>query len=135
MKSMVVTFERQTYTSKPDGTACVVVSADNLRTVLGAAKSIRLQWIGFRMSADCEVKLKAWESSYSGLRPSELAQGAGTPYFTSNALTVLRPAPENVTSGFGGNVEVTMEVRNSGSPGNTLVEADGMVAATLIMEE
>jgi hypothetical protein len=133
MKSMVTIFERQTYTSNADGSIRVVVSTDNLRAVLGAAKSIRLQWIGFRMTTNCEVKLKAWESSYAGMRPSELAQGNGNPYFTGTAITTLRPAPENVPAGFGGNVEVSMEVRNNTA--GTLVEADGMVVATLIMEE
>lgn len=132
MKTMIVIFERQTYTSKADGTAKVVVSADRLRTVLGQAKLIRLQWIGFRMAPNSEVKLKVWESSYAGLRPSELEQ-TGAPYFTSAAYTTLRPAAENATGPFGANVDVTMEVRNNAA--GTLVEVEGAVAATLVMEE
>ncbi len=132
MKTMVVIFEAQTYTSKADGSAKVVVCSDRLRAVLGQAKVIRLEWVGFRMSPNSEVKLKVWESSYAGMRPSELEQ-AGAPFFTSQALTVLRPAPENVTGPFGGYIDVTMEVRNS--VGATLVDVEGVVCATLVMEE
>ncbi len=132
MKTMVVVFEAQTYTSKADGTAKVVVSSDRLRTVLGQAKIIRLEWVGFRMSPNAEVKLKVWESSYAGMRPSELEQ-AGAPFFTSSALTAPRPASENVVGPFGGFVDVTMEVRNNA--GAVPVEVEGVVCATLVMEE
>jgi hypothetical protein len=132
MKSMVVVFDRQLYTSNSDGTAKSVACPDRLRSVLGQAKSIRLQWVGFRMTANCEVKFKMWESGYNGMRPSELA-ATGSPFFTSAAITALRPASENITGPFGGNVEFTMEVRNNAA--GSLVEADGLMACTLILEE
>ncbi len=85
------------------------------------------------MTPNAEVVLKVWESSYAGMRPSELKAGNGNPFWTSAAITSLRPAPENVTGPFGAFVEITMEVRTT--TGGTMAEVDGMVVVTLILED
>lgn len=132
MKVMEVVFERQVYTSKSDGTIQTAVSRDKLRSLLGQARSMRVQFIGFRMSANAEVVLKVWESSYPGLRPSGLKSGNGTAFWTGTAITGIRPAPQDVSGPFGGDVELTMDIRTT--TGGTMAEVDGMVVVTLFLE-
>lgn len=132
MKTMEIVFDRLNYTSNADGSVRVHVSPDRLREVLGQGTVLRVQFIGFRMTPDTEVKLKFWESSFSGMRPSELQAGNGNPFWTSDAYTTLRPAPQTVSGPFGGNAEFTMEVRKT--TGSTVAEVDGMVVVTLILE-
>lgn len=132
MKTMEVVFERQSYTSNADGSVKIHVSPDKLRTIIGQATAVRVQFVAFRMTPDTEVKLKFWESCYEGMRPSELQAGNGTPYWTSAAWTTLRPAPQTIDGPFGGDVEFTMEVRKT--TGSTQAEVDGMIVVTLILE-
>jgi len=132
LKIMEIVFERQVYTSKGDGTIQTVVSRDKLRSLLGQSLSMRVQFIGFRMTPNAEVVLKAWESSYSGMRPSELKSGNGGPFWTGTAIATLRPAPENITGPYGGDVEITMDIRTT--TGGTMAEVDGMVVITLFVE-
>lgn len=132
MKSLVVLFERNTYQSNTDGTARTWISRDELRKVLGQAKSMRVQIIGYRNAANTGVRLKMYENSYLDLRPSE-TNASGSPFWTGTEATTLRPAPENISGPFGANVEFTLEVRNTSAASQ--VEFDGIVVVTLILEE
>ena len=53
--------------------------------------------------------------------------------WTGTEATTLRPAPETITGPFGGNVEFTLEIRNTSAASQ--VEFDGIIVLTLIMEE
>lgn len=132
MKSIVIVFERSTWQSNSDGTLRTFVSRDSIREVLGQAKSMRVQIIGYRNLANTGVKLKMYENSYLDMRPTETNQ-SGAPFWTGTEATTLRPAPENISGPFGANVEFVMEVRNTAA--GTQVEFDGIVVVTLIIEE
>ena len=132
MKEMIVLFERNTYLSASNGAAQSWISRDELRKVIGQAKSIRVQIIGYRNMANAGVKLYMYENSTPDMRPTETNQ-SGAPFWTGTEATTLRPAPENISGPFGANVEFKMEVRNTAAA--TQVEFDGMVVLTLIMEE
>jgi len=132
MKVMEVVFERQVYTSKGDGTVLTVVSQEKLRSLLGQSLSMRAQFIGFRMTANAEVKLMAWESSYPSMRPTDLKPDNGSPFWTGAAITGLRPTPETIPAPYGGDVEFTMDVKTTS--GGTMAEVDGMVVVTMFLE-
>ena len=132
MKQMTILFERNTWQSNSDGSARSFTSRDELRKVLGQAKSFRVQVIGYRNDANTGVKLYMYENSYAELRPIETNQ-SGAPFWAGSEATTLRPAPENISGPFGANVEFKMEIRNTSAASQ--VSLDGMVVLTLIMEE
>ena len=132
MKKDIVLFERGTYQNESTNAKRTYASADSLRKVLGQAKTIRVQPVGFRMSTGTELKLYMYETPYDGIRPNDLIPG-GAAFFTSVTISTLRPAVISITGPFSGNVTIVLEVKHTTD--SAQVEWDGIVAATLIMEE
>lgn len=106
--------------------------SDDIRTALGSAKSIRIQAFGFRRTPTSSVTIKMWETCVPDVRPNDVIPG-GSAFFTSTAVTSLRPSPEQISGPFSSNVNFTLHI--VASTGTNLEEWDGAVYATLILEE
>lgn len=132
MKKSIELFSRMTYQNEPTNQKRVVVSADSLAKSLGAAKAIRVQLIGYRITAGCELTLSMHETAHPGFRPNEVVPG-GTPFHTSNVITTLRPAPYTINGPFCDNVCFTLQIKHTTDAAQ--VEFDGQVYVTLILEE
>ncbi|MDP2317114.1 MAG: hypothetical protein Q8P41_29750 [Pseudomonadota bacterium] len=132
MKANLVVIPSATYQSETSGAKRAFQSQDALKARLGAAKSIRAQIIGTRISTNTEIRLLVFETPYDEMRPGDVVPG-GSPYFTSAAVTALRSAPIQINGPFSGNVTIALEVKHATDGG--AVEFEGLVAATLILEE
>ena len=132
MKTNLIVLSQSTYSSGPNGAPRSYQSSDALKTRLGAAKSIRAQLIGSRISVGTELRLIVYETPYEEIRPVDAVPG-GTPFFTSAAITSARSVPVQIDGPFSGNVTLALEVKHSG--GTTTVEFEGLLAVTLILED
>ena len=132
MKKSIELFSRMTYQNEPTNQKRVVISADSLAKSLGAAKAIRVQLIGYRITPGCELTLSMHETAHPSFRPNEVVAG-GTPFHTSGVITTLRPAPYNIGGPFCDNVCFTLQIKHTTDAAQ--VEFDGQVYVTLILEE
>lgn len=134
MKKSVIALKRATYTNNgSDNKKALYQSPDELSHVLGQAKALRYQLVGFRIDANCELRLHLYETPYEGLRAADLIAG-GTPFYSPGAATTtLRPVPQTIPGPFSEFVTLVLEVKHATDA--AMVQWDGLVAVTMIIEE
>jgi hypothetical protein len=132
MKRSTVIFPLRAYLSLTSGSAAIYRMPQELRSVIGQAKALRYQIVGFERSTNAQLELQMFESAYEDMPADEVIPGA-TPFHTSGAVTSLRTSPTTVPGPFCTNVEMVLKVSDSTS---TAQESwQGLIVATLILEE
>ncbi len=132
MKRATILFPLGLYQSNNDGTAVAYKMPQELRTLVGQAKALRYQFIGFNRTTNARVVMTMFESPWEGTAADEVLPGAA-PFHTSGNLDNLRAGPVQVAGPFGTNVEMVLKC--SASAGGGPESWYGLVAATLILEE
>jgi hypothetical protein len=132
MKRSTVIFPLRAYLSMTDGTTAIYRMPAELRGVVGQAKALRYQFVGFERSTNAQLELQMFESAYEDMPADEVIPGA-TPFHTSGSVNALRTSPTIVPGPFCTNVEMVLKV--SASTGSVQESWQGLIAATLILEE
>jgi hypothetical protein len=132
MKANLVVLPLATYSSESNGSPRVYQSQDAQKARLGAAKAIRAQIIGSRITTNTELRLLMYETPSDDMRPIDVVPG-GSPFFTSSVVNTARSVPIQINGPFSGNVTLALEVKHSSQA--AAVEFQGLVAVTLILEE
>jgi len=126
-KMLQLVYPRSTYYTADGSSVVKYAHGPDLFEVLGAAELIRVHFLGHRQSSGARARLRFYESSVPGQRPSVVGSQIGV----GVSIVSLRPDQFDIMGPFAGLVEMVLEIDDTAGSANAQ-EFDCEVHVTLV---